>query len=129
MVSEELKSCPYCGADKPGLYVDSLSYVRCPECKMRGPLVCGYDEVATKVWNAIPRTLRWSNLRPEVEGWYWWRKTRYDDPEIVRVFWKKLFPSDKVILSALFMERIDNVQDIDEMVGDWAGPIPNPKEK
>lgn len=130
---EKLNPCPVCGEEHPVLRVviphkgwNAMSAGFCPRCYMSGPVVVG-DEEAARVWNAMPRALRWTSKRPETEGWYWWRESISETPEIVHVFWKKWSESSDAVLCAIFMERIE-IQEINEMSGEWGGIIQKPKE-
>lgn len=59
MDSPQLKPCPHCGNS---LYV-SIEYngiyekffVRCPKCRMSGPLVEDKHAAASEAWNSLPR--------------------------------------------------------------------------
>jgi hypothetical protein len=68
--------------------------------------------------------VRWSTTLPAAVGWYWWRKTRGDDPQCFYVyfagglFWAyNEWPGD-----------IGDENRVDEIGGEWAGPIPLPED-
>lgn len=109
-MSEELKPCPACGSCV--LKVNHYTcIVECQSCGLRGP----FDrESPEKVWNALPRKLRWTRERPTKEGWYWYK---HDDGQriIGRLFHGGLhFPGG-------------NFNSLKDMPGEWAGPIPEPE--
>lgn len=54
---EKLKSCPHCGSTDLQVCWNSVyedHYVRCYNCRMQGPEICG-REAASEAWNALPR--------------------------------------------------------------------------
>lgn len=56
-MSRHIEPCPYCGNERPGYLVASLTYrgrIKCHECGVTGPYGEGLDEAAER-WNAMPR--------------------------------------------------------------------------
>ena len=61
--------------------------------------------------------MRWTDTRPETDGWWWWRNGPRSHACVVcitrgRVYWHNLTGSD----------------DLTEMYGQWAGPLPLPAQ-
>ena len=67
--------------------------------------------------------MKWSKQRPAQEGWFWWREKPDDDPMCIQVYFA----------SGLFWAWNEGKFDIgdenrvDEIAGEWAGPIPLPE--
>lgn len=59
-------------------------------------------------WNAFPRTLEWTDEPPKVPGWYWYRHK----------------PSRTIAMINVDVEPIE----YESLPGQWAGPIPEPRE-
>lgn len=64
--------------------------------------------------------LTWTDAKPTVPGWYWWRPP-YSYPEMIHLF---RITED----SPLIMYRRNGTY-MAPCVGQFAGPIPAPKEK
>lgn len=117
MSEEKMLPCPFCGCIAPEMrgasphHLVTFTVVWCPDCHMQGPRAT--DEYrAIHGWNALPRALRWTKEPPKELGWYLWRE---DNRGIVRV----------TILPNLGELRFY----AEKCVGEWAGPIPEPKAK
>lgn len=111
-MSEKMLPCPFCGGEKIGIGIISgdkehafYHYGVCEKCLTKGPL-CSAENVAFMAWNALPRALRWTKEPPTKPGWYWHR----------------IPAADCVIIEYVTGER--HLQ-----IGEYAGPIPEPKEK
>ena len=63
---------------------------------------------ARAAWNALPRSLAWTDEPPKMPGWYWCRDE--NDKENARI----IFP---------------NIRKTKWRDKQWAGPIPEPKEQ
>jgi hypothetical protein len=63
-------------------------------------------------------SLTWTQTKPSVPGWYWWRGNYYA-PEVVCVYLLNGPDTDQL--------AIDEVE-IDRHEGEWAGPIEPPEE-
>ena len=108
---EEVKPCPACGShpELGGSVNGSELWVACGnmrKCRMAGPSRKTVAE-AVAAWNAMPRALEWTDSRPKVPGWYWFRNGGAKPvilPITLPVRWK-VEPDDE-----------------------WAGPIPEPRE-
>lgn len=111
----ELLPCPYCGGvdlkDPTDEWLSDADshWVNCYDCGCCGPSAERSEDANSK-WNALPRALRWMKEPPTTPGWYW---VRFDKEEVrmleIRRSWLK------------------TLQKITEW--EWAGPIPEPKEK
>lgn len=117
-----LLPCPHCGKPATLWAVDMSEgvYVFCDNCGMRGPLTEEMTEhAAITAWNALPRRLPWTKEKPTEPGWYWHDKNM---PSIVRVVKPS---SGRMFYCVLGYHGQCDVLDDD---GEWAGPIPEPKE-
>lgn len=75
--------------------------------------------------NAVPRALTWTEEPPKEVGKYWWRWTPFDE---YRVYNVRLIPTIHGLITydhKGYHEAV-HVEDID---GQWAGPIPEPREE
>lgn len=128
MSEEERLPCPFCGCDDAVLMYPSgvLHMVFCPECRMRGPRATN-GSLAIHDWNSLPRVLRWTKEPPKELGRYWWRKAPRE-----RLYIVELFPAEQHINMPLVCVRYvgidDKVHYMATLDGEWAGPIPEPRE-
>lgn len=108
---EKLKPCPPCGTPGDTLEVypvkDGFYQVGCWDCFMRGTRLLSPDK-AIKVWNALPRRLRWTKEPPKEPGWYW-----------IRDYGKRIHIVDV---------GCDMTEYEPQPYREWAGPIPEPEE-
>ena len=114
-MSEELTllPCPACGASDVVMRVDTRAYGFCHACGMCGPCAPKVDaEYAIRLWNCIPRGLRWTTEPPKVPGWYWCRHKSYPEYAVVRKVWPEVWAEFGV----------------PDGYDQWAGPIPEPRE-
>lgn len=115
MSEEKMLPCPFCGADADYRHVnlhqggEPLNAVFCLECRMRGPRATDEGR-AIHGWNALPRALRWTKEPPTKPGFYW---VRFDKEEVRMLEFRR--------------HELKTIQKITEW--EWAGPIPEPKEK
>ena len=75
----------------------------------------GSRETAAASWNALPRSLAWTD-EPQLGAWNWWRD---EDSQIPRY----VYQDGTVAITMLVGRR--RYQTIG---GQWAGPIPEPRE-
>ena len=109
----ELKPCPYCG-EKPkrpkdffGADGENLWSVSCENVHCHVDIGVWHEDEdeAIRMWDDLPRPLRWTNEPPTAPGWYWFRNL--SKPQIVHlngVKNRKPHPADE-----------------------WAGPIQEPE--
>lgn len=122
-MSEELTllPCPACGASDVVMRVDTRAYGFCPACGMCGPCAPKVDvEYAVKQWNALPRALEWTDEPPKVPGWYWFK-----DEYGIRIAWIK---HDSRKMNELYAVIGGVGNWMSTLHGQWAGPIPKPRE-
>lgn len=111
-MSEELTllQCPACGhpAGIARANGTGCAFVMCQhvKCAFSGPIKTT-SEAAIAAWNALPRSLAWTNEPPKVPGWYWFRNGG----------------AKPVILSITLPVKWKAEPD-----DEWAGPIPEPRE-
>lgn len=132
MSEKKMLPCPACGKDN---YMDisenpihGTTYVRCANCMMQGPAFFERDnDAAIKAWNALPRALCWTKERPTTPGWYWWRAWRGGTAVVTEVCYSIPVTGEK----RLYAQFVDCTKAlyIDQFEGEWAGPIPEPKEE
>lgn len=115
---KRLLPCPACGSENLCIRCNpihknwnAMSAIACSDCYMQGPPVVE-DEAAIKAWNALPRTLSWTQEPPTKPGWYW---ARFSDK------------TGKPRLLEIQEYNLKTAQRITEW--EWAGPIPQPREK
>ena len=122
-MSEELTllPCPACGASDVVMRVDTRAYVFCTACGMCGPCSPKVDtEYAIRQWNALPRALEWTNEPPKVPGWYWFK-----DEYGIRIARIK---HDSRKMNELYAVIGGVGNWMSTLHGQWAGPIPEPRE-
>lgn len=78
-------------------------------------------EEAVDTWNALPRALEWTDIRPKVPGWYWF-KGEYG----IRIAWIK---HDSRKMNELYAVIGGVGNWMSTLHGQWAGPIPEPREQ
>lgn len=116
-----LLPCPACGASDVVLRVDTRAYGFCTACGMCGTCAPKVDaEYAVKQWNALPRALEWTDEPPKVPGWYWFK-----DEYGIRIAWIK-HDSRKINELYAVIGGVGNW--MSTLHGQWAGPIPEPRE-
>ncbi len=116
-----LLPCPACGASDVVMRVDTRAYGFCHACGMCGPCAPKVDaEYAVKQWNALPRALEWTDEPPKVPGWYWFK-----DEYGIRIAWIK-HDSRKINELYAVIGGVGNW--MSTLHGQWAGPIPEPRE-
>ena len=126
-MSEELTllplPCPACGHPAGIVRANGTgcAFVMCQhvKCAFSGPIKIT-SEAAVAAWNALPRTLTWTDEPPKVPGWYWF-KTAYRI-HIVSVEHDHRKVDDLYICVGSVGIWMSNLH------GQWAGPIPEPRE-
>lgn len=80
---------------------------------------CGPTSVGGLITRIASSPLVWTDAKPTVPGWYWWRAP-YSHPEMIHLF---RITED----SPLIMNRRNGTY-MAPNVGQFAGPIPQPEE-
>ena len=122
-MSEELTllPCPACKNTNVVLRAYTRAYGFCPACGMCGPCAPKVDmEYAVKQWNALSRALEWTTEPPKVPGWYWFK-----DEYGIRIAWIK---HDSRKMNELYAVIGGVGNWMSTLHGQWAGPIPKPRE-
>ena len=119
-----LLPCPACGynaylkEERSSFGIKAYS-VCCRRCE----LITGLSrtkEQAIAGWNALPRTLGWTIDPPKVPGWYWFK-----DEYGIRIAWIK---HDSRKMNELYAVIGGVGNWMSTLHGQWAGPIPEPRE-
>lgn len=119
-----LLPCPACVASDVVLRVDTRAYIFCPACGMCGPCAPKVDvEYAVKQWNALPRALEWTEEPPKEVGKYWWR---WDPDSKYRIYNVRLIPTVHGLIT--YDHSAYEAEHVEDIPGQWAGPIPEPRE-
>lgn len=116
----ELKPCPYCGGSA-AIYNTNTVFVECKDCHASGPYKKTVQS-AIKAWNALPRTVRWTQEPPTEPGWYWYKDMDWDR-QIVYVFYDSVHRG----IFVQIMEEYPYSRNLNELKGEWAGPIQEPE--
>lgn len=103
MMDESLP-CPACGGRAWAHYEPTTIRIYCPCCDILGPQKNTIEE-ARAAWNALPRSLAWTDEPPKVPGWYWYKTS-----------------------SHLGITKFPELCDRTREGWQWAGPIPEPRE-
>lgn len=76
---------------------------------------------------AVEAPLRWTTEVPTEAGWYWHRDNSprfgYGPLETMQIDWVSLFEGGE-----LFLGERESGELVEEIEGEWAGPIPTPSE-
>lgn len=116
-----LLPCPACGASDVVMRVDTRAYGFCSACGMCGPCAPKVNvEYAVRQWNALPRSLAWTDEPPKMPGWYWFK-----DEYGIRIAWIK---HDSRKMNELYAVIGGVGNWMSTLHGQWAGPIPEPRE-
>lgn len=136
----ELKPCPRCHSDyvsvecSLGIDGDGLNryfyYGFCGFCHMAGPDVNNEEgegiaeEQAAAAWNHLPRHLCWTTKTPTEPGWYWYRLNEKDNISMtyVDVYGTVITYYPNLCPDGWSQQNLKNIH------GQWAGPIPEPQE-
>ncbi len=62
---------------------------------------------------------RWTREQPTVEGWYWYKDQKTPEQPVF------VYQTTNGSLCELWR---GDLQDLDNLRGEWAGPIPEPEE-
>lgn len=114
-----LLPCPACGGRAWAHYEPTTIRIYCPCCDILGPQKNTIEE-ARAAWNALPRSLAWTDEPPKVPGWYWFK-----DEYGIRIAWIK-HDSRKINELYAVIGGVGNW--MSTLHGQWAGPIPEPRE-
>lgn len=68
----------------------------------------------------------WSEQRPTVKGWYWWRAFSCDEPELIRVFPSTFEPGTLYAGGHRYWETSHSP--LAGWTGEFAGPLVLPRE-
>lgn len=116
-----LLPCPACKNTNVVLRAYTRAYGFCTACGMCGPCAPKVNaEYAIRQWNAFPRALEWTDSRPKVPGWYWFK-----DEYGIRIAWIK---HDSRKMNELYAVIGGVGNWMSTLHGQWAGPIPEPQE-
>lgn len=72
--------------------------------------------------------LKWTSEPPKETGWYWHRPEPGVIPKMVFVYWRYA-PNQEPQWCAVLPCNCDVWRNINEIAGEWAGPIPEPEEE
>ena len=122
---EVILPCPACGSTDCECLVCTINadesqtihfHMACNKCFTSGP-IADDAESAKKLWDSMPRALRWTHEPPKVAGKYWWRPV---GKKIGRI--RDMFVRNGEVG---FLDHNDRfIKDTGD--GEWAGPIPAP---
>ena len=111
-MEEELKPCPVCNGDVRIEFECDHYYISCKNFGCGAICIDSDDnDDCISQWNALPRRLRWTKEKPTQEGWYWLKE---EGRHAV------------VKMTAGGMISEPYVRHVNEVDGEWAGPIPEP---
>jgi hypothetical protein len=67
------------------------------------------------------QNMKWTSEKPTEEGWYWWQNRPFYSPKIIPIY---------KVSGSLCHGQHDGQSPywIDQMDGQFAGPIPDPEE-
>lgn len=103
--------CPFCGNTQIDYWDETDGFYYCEKCGLCGPRA--HDKIlAADRWNGLPRRLKWTREKPTQEGWYWLKE---EGRHAV------------VKMTAGGMISEPYVRHVNEVDGEWAGPIPEPE--
>lgn len=135
--SSQLKSCPHCGnslyvsIEYSGIY--EKFFVRCPKCRMSGPLVED-KHAAAEAWNSLPRTPKWTSESPTQPGWYFTRRNRPGKPlRVVYVKEEKRYDhrvkEERKVMTMSETRSAEGyiIEELNQDDRQWAGPINMPR--
>ena len=117
---EIILPCPACGSTNCECLVCTINadesqtihfHMACNKCFTSGP-IADDAESAKKLWDSMPRALRWTHEPPKVTGWYWVRQLgeSFD------------------IMQHYNQADIDSGFNNERQLKQWAGPIAPPVE-
>ena len=93
---EVILPCPACGSTDCECLVCTINadesqtihfHMACNKCFTSGP-IADDAESAKKLWNTLPRALRWTHEPPKVAGWYYqrfWFDDHWGEPDILTI--------------------------------------------
>lgn len=136
-MDSQLKPCPHCGGVNLKIIFNPFeerNFVYCCDCLMRGPEKCGNKDRASKAWNAIPRTPKWTSEPPTQPGWYFTRRNRPGKPLRVMYVKEEKRYDHRVKEERKFMTMAETrsaegyiIEELNQDDRQWAGPIPSPR--
>ena len=92
------------------------------KCRMAGPSRKTVAE-AVAAWNAMPRDLTWTDEPPKEVGNYWWR---WDAGSKHWIYNVRLIPTIHGLIT--YDHSAYDAEHVEDIGGQWAGPIPEPRE-
>ncbi len=122
MPEELTLPCPACGGRAWAHYEPTTIRIYCPRCDILGPRKDTVEE-ARAAWNALPRALEWTEEPPKEVGKYWWR---WDAGSKYWIYNVKLIPTVHGLIT--YDHSAYNAEHVEDIPGQWAGPIPEPRE-
>ena len=108
-----------------GSFTGSELWVACGnmrKCRMAGPSRKTVAE-AVAAWNAMPRDLTWTDEPPKEVGNYWWR---WDAGSKHWIYNVRLIPTIHGLIT--YDHSAYDAEHVEDIGGQWAGPIPEPRE-
>ena len=131
---DESLPCPVCGGRAWAHYDPTTIRIHCPCCDILGPEKDTIDE-ARAAWNALPRSLAWTDEPPKQDGWYFMQVRLPGKPvRVVHVHRVPMMPkrasSGMLCVSQIQQDEPPGTPlcEIDPTHRFWAGPIPEPRE-
>ena len=85
------------------------------------PASLNEEFLATTAWQNVSHVLQWTEQPPQKEGWYWYRLFGKINMWYV---WKK---KTRLVFNYVGSRATHNFVGL-TFLGEWAGPIPMPKE-
>lgn len=115
MSDTKLKPCPACLSDELIVYEAHKGgfYVQCENCEMRGPRKDD-ENAAIDAWNNLSSSLCWTKKTPTKNGWYIYQERRN----------RKLC----CVIDSKATGFAFGLCKVEDLCGEWAGPIPEPQE-
>lgn len=83
----------------------------------------GSREKAAASWNNLPRALTWTDEPPKEVGNYWWR---WDAGSKHWIYNVRLIPTIHGLIT--YDHSAYDAEHVEDIGGQWAGPIPEPRE-
>ena len=115
-MSKQLNPCPICGSFNIAV---TPTRIMCYSCGVAVHADDGYqiNDFYFDRWNALPRRLRWKKEKPTHSEIYYFRN---EDG--------KCLADVNVEEGTVLLLNWDAIADLDELEGEWAGPIQEPDD-